>query len=467
MKGSSLLRAFTGLFLLACVCGRVLTQVVPASGMADAAPDAEVVRVQFRETDTLFPNPGQGWMSQQRSPRTDPRFPCSVVYVRFNWADAEPEEGRYDWSVIDDVIDAWKEHGAAVALRVMTCNAHSRGYYSSPKWLFDAGCKGFEYVVGGEDPTSGGQRIPRIEPDYADPMYLEKHGAFLKALGDRYDGHAELEFLDIGSYGVWGEWHTKNPAPLSVRQQIVDLYLQAFRKTPLVFMSDDAEVLGYALARGTGLRRDGVGSPWHEANWIGSRKYAEVRDMADTWKRAPIVFEWFGNYEYLQSRQWSFDAAVDFMLRNHVTCINDNIGRVPPEAMPQLEKLARLAGARFVLRELAHEQVIAPGGSLQLQMQWANVGVGKLYRPYVLRLFLLDPSGRPVVTADAQSDPREWLPGETTVNELMAVPRDLPAGEYGLALMLADPAGRRRPFRLAIDAPDQDGRYNLSQVTVE
>jgi hypothetical protein len=183
--------------------------------------------------------------------------------------------------------------------------------------------------------------------------------------------------------------------------------------------------------------------------------------MADTWQRAPIVFEWFGNYDYLQSRQWSFDAAVDFMLRNHVTLINDNIGRVPPEAMPQLEKLARLAGARFVLRELTHEPTVSRGGSLNLKMQWANVGVGKLYRPYALRLFLLD------VTADAQSDPREWLPGETTVNELMAVPRDLPAGEYGLALMLADPAGRRRPFRLAIDAPDQDGRYNLSQVTVE
>ena len=318
--------------------------------------ESNLVRVQFREVDTLFANPGQGWMSQQRSPRGEPRFPCSVVYIRFNWADAEPEEGQFNWKLIDDVIAAWKPRGAAVAMRVMTCNAHSGGYYTSPKWLFDAGCKGFEYLVGGDDPTSGGKRIPRIEPDYADPIYLEKHGAFLKALGERYDGHPDVEFLDIGSYGIWGEWHTQHPAPVAVRKQIVDLYLRAFRKTPLVFMSDDAEVLNYALAHGTGFRRDGVGSPWHEQNWIGSKKYAGVAGMADTWKRAPIVFEWFGDYDYLQSRQWSFDAAVDFMLSNHVTLINDNIGRVPPEAMPQLEKLARLAGARFVLRELAHEK---------------------------------------------------------------------------------------------------------------
>jgi hypothetical protein len=35
--------------------------------------------------------------------------------------------------------------------------------------------------------------------------------------------------------------------------------------------------------------------------------------------------------------------------------MNDTIGRVPSETMPQLEKLARLAGSRFVLRELAHD----------------------------------------------------------------------------------------------------------------
>jgi hypothetical protein len=362
-------------------CAAILWSLLGLAPLVCPGAD-NFVRVQFREVDTLFANPGQGWMSQQRSPRGEPRFPCSVVYIRFNWADAEPVEGQFNWKLIDDVIAAWKPRGAAVAMRVMTCNAHSSSYYTSPKWLFDAGCQGFEYLVGGDDPTSGGQRIPRIEPDYANPIYLAKHGAFLKALGARYDGSADVEFLDIGSYGVWGEWHTKHPAPVTVRQQVVDLYLQAFRKTPLVFMSDDAEVLSYALAHGTGFRRDGVGSPWHEQNWIGSKKYAAVNGMADTWKHAPIVFEWFGNYDYLQSQKWPFDAAVNFMLSNHVTLINDNIGRMPPEAMPQLERLARLAGARFVLRELAHEATVAPSTPLRLQMKWVNVGVGRLHHPF-------------------------------------------------------------------------------------
>ena len=87
--------------------------------------------------------------------------------------------------------------------------------------------------AGGGDPTSGGRAIPRIEPDYADPIYLAKHGAFIAAMGKRYDGTPGVEFLDIGSYGIWGEWHSTHPAPVAVRKQIVDMYLQAFPKTPL------------------------------------------------------------------------------------------------------------------------------------------------------------------------------------------------------------------------------------------
>ena len=455
--------------LLLCLFGSLGAASTWSQTSAGAVPNPGTnwVQTRFSEVDTLFANPGQGWMSQQRSPRADPRFPCSVVYIRFNWADIEPERGKYHWKIIDDVIAAWKPRGAAIALRVMTCNAHSTGYYTSPQWLFDAGAKGYEYLRGGDDPTSGGSRIPRLEPDYADPFYLARHGEFMSELGRRYDGSPDLEFLDIGSYGIWGEWHTPHPAPLEVRQRIVDLYLRAFTRTPLVFMSDDAEVLDYALAHGTGFRRDGVGSPWHEQNWIGSQKYASVRGMADTWQRAPVVFEWFGNYDYLQSKNWSFDAAVNFMLSNHVTLINDNVGHVPPGAMPQLERLARLAGARLVLRELGHESEVQRGGALHLEMQWANVGVGKLYHPFTLRCFLLDAQGRLCLTTDAKANPRAWLPGERSVAERLDVPSTLEPGPYTLEIGLVDPRSGGRPFHLAINVPEKEGRYAVGHVDIK
>jgi hypothetical protein len=158
--------------------------------------------------------------------------------------------------------------------------------------------------------------------------------------------------------------------------------------------------------------------------------------MAEAWHRAPVVFEWFGDYDYLQSKGWSFDAAINFMLSNHVTLINDNVGRVPPEAMPQLEKLARLADARFVLRELTHEKAVAPGSPLHLQMKWANTGVGKLYRPYTLQFTLIDSSGKVCFKTDGKVDPRQWLPGEHPVSAPLQLPASLQAGEYGGLLHL-------------------------------
>ena len=445
----------------------ILASLIGVPLAALAVADANLQHVSFREVDTLFANPGAGWMSNSRTPKKEPRFPCSVVYIRFAWMDAEPEPGKFNWKFIDDSIAAWQPRHARVALRVMACSAHSAGYYTSPKWLFDAGCKGFDYEIKDNHPTSGGKKITRIEPDYSDPLFLKHHGAFIKALGARYDGQPGIEFLDIGSYGVWGEWHTPHAASVEVRKQIVDMYLNAFRKTPLVFMTDDAAVLPYALTHGAGLRRDGVGSPWHEKNWIGSKKYAAVAGMADAWKTAPVVFEWFGSYEDMKSRGWSFEAAVNFMLSNHVTMINDNLGRFPPEAQPQLEKLARLAGYRFALREAAFAPVARRGTPLAVEMKWANTGVGKLYRPYKLRLLLLDVAGNEVAGADAKTDPRDWLPGERTINETLALPATLPAGNYTLAVALTDVSGLHPPLKLAMAASEQSGRYTIGKVLVE
>lgn len=439
------------------LCASLLVLLLKASTFA-ADPQAVVLR--FDPVDDLLENPGRGWMNSSR-------LPCTVRYVRICWMELEPTQGQYNWKPIDDAITAGKDRGQRVSLRVMTTNAHSRGYYCSPKWLFDLGCKFHEYDRGGDDPTSGGAAIRRIEPDYADPLYLSKHRDFIQALAARYDGHAGMEFIDIGSYGIWGEWHTPNAKPWEVRKQILDMYLDHFKQTPLACMSDDAQALAYCIARGTGFRRDGVGSDWHEKNWIGSKKYAQVQGFAEQWKKAPVIFEWFGNYEYIVGRKWSFESAVKFMLDNHVTYINDNIGAVPSEQWPLIEKLARLAGYRFVLNQVSYSPGIQPGQTLAVQTKWTNAGVARLYRQYPLTLYLLDSRGA-IVHQQRQehSDSRQWLPGEHQAALSLAIPRDLAPGSYTLGLAFVDLATGKPAIALACTAPHQDRLYRLGTLAI-
>jgi hypothetical protein len=440
--------------------------LLPLLWLLPAAAPGQVpatVTARFTETDAVYPNPGKGWTT---GPTRQPRFPSTVTYTRLNWMDVEPAEGRHDWSHIDKAIEIARTRGSRLAFRIMTANAHTTGYYCSPKWLFDLGCKSAEYLRGGDgSPDGGRERIPRIEPNYEDPIYVAKHGAFLRELGKRYDGNPTLEFLDIGSYGIWGEWHTTHPASPEGRRRIIDLYLAAFPRTPLVMMTDSPDSLEYAVQHGAGVRRDGVGSPGDARTWK-SEKYSSLKGLADAWKKAPVVLEWYGNYEYMKKVGWSVDNAIQFMLENHVSLINDNLGEMPLEEMPRFMKLARLSGYRFVLRELAHPGLVARNGALHLTMQWSNVGVACLYKPFPLELYLLDTNGRVAARHRAKADAREWLPGDHRAVESIPVPKNLSPGKYTIAAAFVDQNGKPA-IKLPINAPETGGIYRLSQVTVE
>jgi len=132
-----------------------------------------------------------------------------------------------------------------------------------------------------------------------------------------------------------------------------------------------------------------------------------------------------------------------------------------------LEKLARLAGARFVLRELEHPRSARRGSRLDLRMKWANVGVGKLHRPYVLRFFLLDAAQKSAMSTDAKADLRDWLPGEHRLGATLDLPATLKSGDYTLAAAMINPVDPSRPFRLATDLPEKDGRYAISTVRID
>ena len=146
--------------------------------------------------------PGVGWQTFFRTAQNDPTlaglpFKSGCAYMRWTWGDLEPEEGTYAFDMIDEWLKKCREANQALAFRVMLSWPGHEG--TIPQWLID---KGIKYTYSA-CPKEGAH----YEVDIEEPVVKELHEKLIRALGERYDGHPDLALVDIGSVGLWGEWH--------------------------------------------------------------------------------------------------------------------------------------------------------------------------------------------------------------------------------------------------------------------
>src|SRR4029078_11347962 len=129
-------------------------------------------------------------------------------------------------------------------------------YMYVPDWLKAKGCKGFEYQYDGRGPK-------HWVPDMEDPIFQKAHFRFIEELGKRYDAHPDLDLVDIGTVGLWGEWHMSStnvplPSP-ETRRKIIDAWRGAFSRTPKVMLIGDVDGMRHATHNGCGWRADCLG----------------------------------------------------------------------------------------------------------------------------------------------------------------------------------------------------------------
>ena len=469
------------------VAGAVAFCAAIGAGMAD---EPSVLRhVSFTEDEGVIRNPGQGWSTEAWAfKRGDPVVNVGALYGRYCWADFEPEEGVYDWTQMEKLLDLAASQGLPASFRIMCASARSRTGWVTPKWVFDKGAKEDPFV-NLEEINGSKVKVVQHAPVFDDPVFLEAHRSFLEALAKRYDGDPRLAGLDIGSYGNWGEWHcfglppntnqyfeaTANLPfvppkvyPAEIRRQYADWYLEYFSKTPLVFMTDDWETFRHALGDGkiprVGMRRDGVGSPHHFDHWIGSPPYDAVPRMADVWRDRPVWFEFFCPASEFKDRGWSIERSVEWMLTNHVTVVNTtpfspwDIGD-NPEIFALLRKIDLYAGARFVPSEA---EVRRDGRTVTLRLTGENRGVARLHLPYALQVVVAGPDGKELFVHEASADPGSWLPGPFSVKDRFILPHDVDATGARLSVRLRHRGGVFRDFRFAARETAADGTLPLT-----
>jgi hypothetical protein len=402
---------------------------------AHAQTQSNRVVVHLKDTGVGLVNPGMGWLLlhydndiaeyglELEPSDTVDEFPgVSGIYLRLAWSYIEPQEGKFDWSIVDTPAQRWIARGKQIALRFTSAERHSDQPYATPEWVRQAGARGYFFTPGkGVDPEG-----KSWEPDYDDPIFLEKLDHFLAAAAARYDGSPDVAFIDVGSFGVYGEGHTDSssrlPYSTATILKHIDLYRKHFKHTLLAanhgFASQGRGMatMTYAQKMGLTLRDDSILCDPDDNAYSRAYYHAYLAPMF--WPNVPVILE-SERYGLLMQRSYWGDGA------RYLNAIEDyhasyaTVHWYPHEFLAKnrefVQKVNMRLGYRLQLMEASWPAVVEPGKALLVGYTWRNAGVAPCL-----------PGGHPTITL---KDDRNGIAGVFVDEEFDA--RSLPVGPPG------------------------------------
>ena len=477
-----------------------MADLFPYSGIQDhtAQPKPLLDRIKYRapascgafvdlrdyEDDrTVLKNPHKGWFwhyvdngFSRPAYRADhdPQdhlldFPgLNHLYLRFDWGDIEKEEGRPDWSPIDRIMETWGPLGYRFSLRICAFEGNPNIPFATPEYVYRAGAKGYRLSNG------------CVEPDYSDPIFLDKLEGFLAQAGRKFDGDPRIELIDIGTYGTWGEGHTSfgtdRVYPAGVIRKHIDLHTRYFPNTPVLLNDDhinsawhgrpeaeNVDLIRYARAMGLGLQDDSVCvRSYALANGYTTLRTPWLFDLF--WENAPIVLE-FEHYTFVTPE--IFKQGLPFLeAMRRTRCTFAGFHGYPRPWLDRepyfTEYCANRLGYWYFINGYELPAVKC-GATNVLRLQTENRGFGLCYRNYTLKIRLRGEDGSQWEESfDAGN--RLWRPGEPATSAFTLRPRGLKSGPHGLYVGLFED---NRPISFAFDASrQQDGFCYLGNVPV-
>ncbi len=399
-------------------------------------------------------------------------FPgLSVIYLRLPWAFIEEEEGVFNWSIVDTPAQRWIDKGLRVAFR-FSCS-ESWLEYATPRWVAEAGAKGYRFTPGKGKEDNGRY----WEPDFGDPVFLEKLDHFLAAAARRYDGNPRVDFIDVGSMGVWGEAHTFASTRINYSFEVIkkhiDLHTKHFKKTLLAINDDfafhDQQAVMYAFDQGMTLRDDSIlvqAPPNHYFHADFARK---------VWPRLSVVLE---NEHYGSSRDrgnWG-DGSKYLETIEDYHAAYASIHWWPREFLNEqsalIEQINRRLGYRLQPREVTWPKKATLNEPIRVTMTWANAGVAPCYPGGFPAITLKDAQGGIVAVLVCESfdvkslpvGPKDNIP--TQAIELKSkFPRNMKPGTYDVFLSVGQRDGTP-VIALPLNPNDGHRRYRLGQIEV-
>lgn len=439
-------------------------------GTSYSSPDP-LTTFQPPATTATLNNPYMGWAPPANGGPYNQRH--RLVYANFLWKELEPEEGRYDFEKLEKKykFKEWAEQGMKVIVRVVMDVPKEESNADIPRWLY--------YKINKDGKWYHNDYGKGFSPNYANPILMDAHKKLIDQLGDRYNSDIRIAFIQIGSIGHWGEWHTNVDILFpnrAITDQYVNHYLNAFPDKHLLMRRPHQ----IALDNHLGLFNDMFAEKNHTENyinwftngytlWLNKESHPA---MPRFWEFAPSGGEFDGNVHsglpYLMEPY--FTQTLAMARDTHISWLGPNSPANYPlegELQGNLDQFMKTIGYRFRILSETHPSSIKRGSLLQVEINWENSGVAPFYYPWKLQLSLEDKKGNIVLRSETNEDIRKWLPGRGTFKHMIKIPTSLTKSEYTLCISIIDPSLGKPEIEFAMGGDRGDKIYRLGKITVK
>ena len=442
-------------------------------GVEAAAPQWQ--SRSFAESSEISRNPGMGLCFMPSLAERAGDMPAwilqtaSIAYFRLDWADVVDSAGRYRFDELDrEVFSGYRAAGLRTAFRIMGANRHSDKQAVFPGVQLGSQAATIEHL------SFYGKK--QADPVFWDARYVAEHGRLMSALGEYVRRHPEIDLVDLGGMGQWGEMHLIDwsandlastgytpqaylaAATEMMRQAEEELphAVRAFCVSPLGVVGDGfifEQLVDRAVRNNWWLRTDGFSA-------AGAPPYA-MPFLRAHWDRVGIILEPAGAvHRDHTGAKTSVRPYVSAARKTRPSIVNLmglwDIRDFTPDDIVACRELAMELGYRFVVQSCTLPRSVS-GDRFALRLTLVQRGLSRFFGTATFRLGFWQDGVERASTHLFPPRPLSELESGDVLNEryVVATPSGLKAGKVSLRLSLEDI--ERGPILLANAGCDPGG----------
>lgn len=407
------------------------------------------------EAEVVSLNPLTGF-----APPAENRADCAgtrLVTITLTWAEWEPQEGQFDIAGLEEKyhIREYREKHSNAVLRFVCDVPGDIPHMDIPQWLYDRTADGVFY-----DTEEG----KGYAPDYSNRELRTAHRKALKALGDYFNDDSFLAYVEAGSLGANGEWHTEQDTPklpnAKVLAEYVRDYREAFHNVSFVALGgEETEKQADKIWKDTphGVYFDALGDKKQAGKWLKANPPDEDPDEDKI--AQPVAGRLTPKLLDEERLSDGLQETLQEIRDCHITYLSGNCPNADMQEENSSRMMLRTMGSCIYVSKL-RTTVNYRRDTLVMEFTFQNIGVAPFPQKWPVKMLIYDSKGKQIEEQELDLDIRKVAADdERTVTGEIPYSSQLNKG-YSVGVSVCEPNGDNY-IELAQKgvSPNEDGVY--------